>query len=97
MNKKELTASLARSTGLSRSRADKVVDAVFDILSTELEAGRKVVLPGFGTFAQTKRPARKGTNPSNGKPIQIGPKTSATFKAGKVLRERVAPGPKLQF
>jgi nucleoid DNA-binding protein len=96
MNKKELIAKLAKSTGLSQAKAGEVLNALFEadggkgIIAVELDAGRKVTVPGFGTFGTKKRAARTGTNPANGKKIQIAAKHYAYFKPGKTLRERVA-------
>jgi DNA-binding protein HU-beta len=96
MNKKELTAKLAKTTGLSQSKAAEVLNALFDadtgrgIISVELDAGRKVTVPGFGTFGTKNRAARTGTNPATGKKISISAKSYAYFKPGKTLRERVS-------
>lgn len=96
MNKKEMIAKLAKTTGLSQSKAGEVLNAIFGaepgkgIIAIELDAGRKVTIPGFGTFGTKKRAARTGTNPATGKKLAIGPKNYAYFKAGKTLRERVA-------
>jgi DNA-binding protein HU-beta len=96
MNKKELIAKLAKTTGISQAKAGEVVNALFDadpgkgIIATELDAARKVTIPGFGTFGVKKRAARVGTNPANRSKISIAAKSYATFKAGKTLRERVS-------
>ena len=56
MNKKEMIAKLAKSTGLSQAKAGEVLNAIFSadkgkgIIATELDAGHKVTIPGFGTF-----------------------------------------------
>lgn len=93
MNKKELSAAVARKTGLSQVKAAEVVNAIFDadegIIPTALYAGTKVTIPGFGTFLRKNRAARIGTNPSNGARIEIPSKPYAYFKAGKTLREKI--------
>ena len=77
MNKKELAASLAKKVGLSQAKAMDVLNAIFDgdpdtgIISSELNNGHKVTIPGFGTFATKERAARTGTNPSSGKKIRL--------------------------
>ena len=96
MNKKELVAKLAKTANLTQAQAPTVVNALFDaepgkgIFAIELDAGRKVTIPGFGTFGTKTRDARTGTNPKDQSTIQIPKKTYAYFKAGKTLRERVA-------
>ncbi|MEY3013099.1 MAG: hypothetical protein RIT45_1834 [Pseudomonadota bacterium] len=95
MTKKELSAKLAKQTGLSQAKALEVVNSLFDtnpgvgIIATELDAGRKVQLPGFGTFATRSSKAREGRNPANGEKITIAARTVPTFKAGKGLKDRV--------
>ena len=95
MNKTELTQKLAKVTGLTRTKALEVVDAIFDansgkgIIAVELDAGRKVVIPGFGTFGTKSRAARTGRNPATGAPLEVPARKYAFFKPGKTLRERV--------
>jgi DNA-binding protein HU-beta len=96
MNKKEMVAKLAKKTGLSQAKSAEVVDALFDagpgkgIIAVELDGGRKVTIPGFGTFGTKSRAARTGTNPATGQKITIPAKSYAYFKPGKTLRDRVA-------
>lgn len=94
MNKSELAIKLAKKVGLTQAKAAEVVDAIFSpqkgIVAVELDAGRKVTIPGFGTFATRKRSARKGRNPATGKEITIPARYYATFKPGKTLKEKVA-------
>jgi len=49
-------------------------------------------LVGFGSFSTSRREARKGRNPQNGKEIDIPAKTVAKFKAGKTLGDEVNNG-----
>lgn len=96
MNKKELAAKLAKQADISQVKALAIVDMIFSadsgegIISTELDAGEKVTIPGFGTFGTKSRAARTGTNPANGKKVSIPAKKYAFFKPGKTLRERVS-------
>ncbi|MBK7755500.1 MAG: HU family DNA-binding protein [Deltaproteobacteria bacterium] len=95
MNKKELVNKLAKQTGLTQAKAMEVVNALFEaengkgILTLELESGRKVTIPGFGTFGTKVRAARVGVNPTTKDRIQIAPKKYAFFRPGKNLRELV--------
>ena len=95
MTKSELCAKLAKKTGLTRAQATDAVNALFDtqpghgIIAVELDAGRSVTIPGFGTFDTARRKARQGRNPQTGQEIQIAARTVPTFKAGKGLKDRV--------
>ena len=95
MNKTELVQKLAKVSGLSQVKAAEVVDAIFDcragkgIVAIELDKGKKVAIPGFGTFLSRRRKAREGRNPATGKTIRIAAKQYPVFKAGKTLKDRV--------
>ena len=95
MNKTELITKLAKKTGLTQAKAAEAVDAVFNankgLIAVELGAGRKVTLPGFGSFsvAQARRRAQ-GRNPATGKTITIPARKYPAFKVGKTLKEKVA-------
>ncbi len=96
MTKTELAKKLAKQTGLSQAKALEVVNAIFDarpgkgIIATELDAGRKVIIPGFGTFYTRHRKAREGRNPATGKVIKIPAKNYPVFRPGKTLKDRVS-------
>lgn len=96
MNKTEFAQKLAKKASVSQAKALEIVDIIFSaksgegIIAVELDAGRKVTIPGFGTFGTKSRSARPGRNPATGAPITIPAKKYAFFKPGKTLRERVA-------
>lgn len=96
MNKTEMAQKLAKKTGLTQSAALDVVDAIFStesgegIIAVELDAGNKVTISGFGTFATKSRAARKGRNPATGAEINIPARKYAHFSPAKGLKERVA-------
>lgn len=95
MNKTELVDKLAHETGLTKVKASEVVNALFDtdpgkgIIAVELDAGRSVSIPGFGTFDSAHRKARQGRNPRTGEALQIPAHNVPVFRAGKGLKERV--------
>lgn len=89
MNKVEIVASLAEKAGLTKQEAEKAFDSLFDILIDSLAEGEKVVISGFGTFEVKTRKAREGHDPRSREIIQIPSIKAATFKPGKVLKEKV--------
>lgn len=94
MNKTELITKLAKKTGLTQAKAAEAVDAIFNahkgLIVAELAGGKKVTLPGFGSFSVRKRASREGRNPATGKKITIPARKYPAFKVGKTLREKVA-------
>jgi DNA-binding protein HU-beta len=94
MNKTELITKLAKKTGLTQAKAAAAVDALFNakkgIVAVELDAGRKVTVPGFGAFSTRRRSARQGRNPATGAAIKIPARAYPAFKVGKTLKEKVS-------
>ena len=89
MNKNDLIAQVASSTGLSKADAGRAVDAVIDGITGALAGGGDVRLVGFGTFSVGHRRATTGKNPRTGETIQIPASNRAKFKAGKALKEAI--------
>ncbi len=87
MNKNDLVATVANSSGLSKVDALKAVDAVFDAITTAMKTGDEVRLVGFGTFNVTERAASEGRNPRTGEKISIPASRMPKFKPGKQLKE----------
>ena len=95
MNKTEMIEKVAKRTGLTIKDSRAAVDAIFStapkegIIATEIAAGRRVQVTGFGTFVQRKRKKRKGRNPQTGAEITIAASKFPAFVAGKSLKGRV--------
>ena len=89
MNKNDLVASVAGSSGLSKADSAKAVDSVFDSITGALRSGSEVRLVGFGTFSVANRAATTGRNPRTGEPIHIPASKQPKFKAGKALKDAV--------
>lgn len=89
MNKNDLVAAVAGSSGLSKADAAKAVDGVFDSITSALQSGSEVRLVGFGTFSVSNRAATTGRNPRTGETIQIKASKQPKFKAGKGLKTAV--------
>ena len=89
MNKNDLVASVAGSSGLSKADAGRAVDAMTAAISSALAGGTDVRLVGFGTFSVANRKATTGRNPRTGEAIQIPASRQPKFKAGKALKQAV--------
>jgi DNA-binding protein HU-beta len=89
MTKTELIDKIASGAGLSKADASRALDAAIDAVKAALKKGQKVTLVGFGTFAVTKRKARKGRNPRTGQVINIPAAKTPKFTAGKALKDAV--------
>jgi integration host factor subunit beta len=90
MTKSELVQRLAESNPhLYLRDVEKIVDTVFEKISSALAEGDRVELRGFGAFSVKERGARSGRNPRTGETVQVESKRLPFFKTGKALRERL--------
>jgi len=89
VNKNDLVAAVATSTGLSKSDSANAVDSMLDSIAGALKGGNEVRLVGFGTFSVAQRRASEGRNPRTGERIQIPASKQPKFKAGKALKDAV--------
>lgn len=89
MNKRDLAEKVAVAQGIPEKDASKVVEAVLQAITSSLSQGEAVKLHGFGTFVAKTREARTGVNPKTGERIQIAATTTAKFKVGKSLKDRL--------
>ena len=89
MNKQDLVNAIAEKSGVTKTDADKAVDAVVDAIAAALKSGDDVRLVGFGSFSVSDRPAREGRNPRTGEKITVAAAKVPKFSAGKVLKDMV--------
>ena len=89
MNRNELVDAVAGKSDLSKSAANKAVEAVFESITGALKGGGEVRLVGFGTFSVARRAASEGRNPRTGEKIQIPASKVPKFRAGQGLRAAV--------
>ena len=89
MNKAQLVEAIASEAKLTKADAKKALEAFVTATSKAMSKGERVALVGFGSFSVSKRAARKGRNPQNGKEIKIPAKKVVKFKAGDGLMKKV--------
>ncbi len=89
MNKADLIEAVRNETGLTKGRAQAVVDTFFGETAQALMSGDRVEIRGFCSFYVKKYRRYTGRNPKTGEPIEVMPKKLPFFRCGKELRERV--------
>ena len=89
MTKQELAQQVAADAHIAGAQAKGAVDAAFDVIASELAAGRDVAIAGFGKFSVSERAARDGRNPSSGETIQIAASIVAKFSAAAALKKQL--------
>jgi integration host factor subunit beta len=89
MTKSELIEEIARRAKITKSRAELVVNTVFETMSSALAGGEGIEVRGFGSFTVRQYRSYVGRNPRSPDPMVVGPKKLPFFKVGKDLREIV--------
>ena len=89
MNKADLEDALIKGTGLSRSKAEKVIQVFFNEISDALARGDRVEIRGFCSIYVKDYKGYTGMNPKTKQVVQVQPKKLPFFKCAKELKERV--------
>ena len=89
MNKSELIEKVAGQAGLSKSDAERAVNAFIGVVEGAVSSNDKVTLPGFGAWSRTSRAARTGRNPRTGEPVQIPASNAVKFSVGADFKKKV--------
>jgi integration host factor subunit beta len=90
MIKSELVQCIwAVNPHLYQRDVERIVNAIFDEITSAMTGGDRVELRGFGTFSVRTRAARTGRNPRTGAEVPVAQKAAPFFKTGKEMRERL--------
>ena len=90
VTKREIVNKVAEEAKIKQIDVKKVVQKTFDQIVESLAAGNKVELRNFGIFKVKSRKGRTGRNPRTGETVPVPPKKAVVFKAGMVMKKRVA-------
>jgi len=80
---------IAQSAEISKSAAERAMDAMVAAIKTSLRKGDMVTLVGFGSFYVSERAARTGRNPRTGAELKIGAARVPKFRSGKALKDAI--------
>jgi DNA-binding protein HU-beta len=89
VTKADLVAILAKTSGGTKTSADRALEAFVAAVFESLRRGRRVTISGFGTFVVARRAARNGRNPRTGKEIKIPPARVPKFKPSRLLKSTI--------
>jgi DNA-binding protein HU-beta len=89
VNKSGLIDAISNTTTLTKRDSEDAVNALLYSVVSELRAGRRVSVVGFGSFNPTQRGARVGRNPQTGAPVKIAASKSVRFSASSTLKSVV--------
>ncbi len=89
MDKKTFVDRLAAITGMTKSKANEMLEAFGYALADALSEDGEIAVKGIGKFSVEERPAHVGRNPSTGESIDIPKKNKIKFKVAKALKDAV--------
>jgi len=92
MTKSELIEAVAERTKITKSRAELVVNCVFDAMTAALERGEGIEIRGYGSFTVRSYKPYDGRNPRTGNQVSVPSKRLPFFKVGKELKTLVNEG-----
>lgn len=93
MTKADLIQIISDKAGITRVKAETVVNTVFDSMVEALLRNDRIEIRGFGSFVNREYEAYKGRNPRTGEIINVDQKRLPFFKVGKELKEDINQGP----
>ena len=65
MNKAQLVEQVSKTTALTKTDVETVLNNTFEFIKKSVKKGDDVTLVGFGTFTKSKRKARAGRKRCN--------------------------------
>jgi nucleoid DNA-binding protein len=84
-----MVIEIAKKTNVEQQKVKQIVqltlDSIIEILATE----KRIELRNFGVFEVRTRKARKARNPRTGAEVMVPSKQVVTFKAGKIMEEKI--------
>ena len=89
MDKRQLVATAARRTSLSRSQMREAVDAIFEVIADALACGDTVALSDFGRFSVQDYPGRELSRFGGQGHYKVDSRPIPVFKSSQTLRRRL--------
>ncbi len=89
LTKAQLAELLFEQIGLNKRESKDMIDAFFDLISTNLVNGTDVKVAGFGNFQIRTKAPRPGRNPRTGEAIPIAARRVVTFHASQKLKVQI--------
>lgn len=89
MTKAQLISALSEETGTDKNGAKAALEALEKIVTSELQDGGAVTLPGLGKFVCRDRPERMVRNPATGEQMKKGADRVAKVTIAKALKDLI--------
>ena len=85
----KMAPALAQKHRITLKQAEDILSSVRELVGEALAEGDDVVIADVGRLVVTKRRARAGRNPQNGKPLEIPARTTITFRPSSVVLDKL--------
>ena len=89
MTKADLINLISEKAGITRVKAETVVNTIFDSMIEALMRDDRIEIRGFGSFVNRDYSSYQGRNPRTGEVIDVHQKRLPFFKVGKELKEDI--------
>ena len=91
VTKKDLVCAVAEKCDCQQNTARDAVQCFLDQVIHELGQGNRIELRDFGVFETRWRGGHRARNPRTKQTVDVPPRVSVKFKAGRVMKEKVQP------
>jgi integration host factor subunit beta len=92
VTKKELVDRIADQTTSKRVMVKQIIQGFLDEVVSELGSGNRLEFRDFGVFEVKERAARIAQNPKTLQRVNVPPKRTVKFKAGRMMKIRLQEG-----
>lgn len=89
MTKADLVGVIAKASGITKSAAERALNAFVASVKDSYRKNRRVTIVGLGTFYPAKRAARNGRDPRTGNAIRIPAAKILRFRSSKSLKSAI--------
>ena len=89
LTRQDISEALYKHVGLSKYESAQMLETVLEHISNALIDGKIVKLSSFGTFIPRQKRERIGRNLKTGVSATIDARRVISFKASKLMKERI--------
>lgn len=89
MTHKEFINNLAEQNAISPKEAQRLTDALIEVMADCLDDGDTITIQGFGNYEVKKKLERIIVNPNTKQRQLIPPKLAVAFRPSPVLKDKI--------
>ena len=85
LTKDYIIKALAKENGYQLNQSVELIEALLELIKSNLASGEDVLISGFGKFCVKKKRERRGRNPATGEDMMLDARRVVTFKCSGQL------------